>query len=584
MTTSRRLLEYLKPYRSRFAQAFLFMSLVAAANAGSVYLLKPVVDKFFVQKDWAMLQTILWVLPSVFLIKSAASYLENYLMYFIGQRVAQTLRQDLFRHLQSLTLEFYSKSRSGDILSRATNDLTAVRDGIVSVPIYLIRDGLTILCLTGLLFYLHWKFALWALTSLPIAAWILIVLGKKMRRSGKKSQIIMAELYNQFQENLQGMTIVKAFSQEAHSLEKFRRENQSFFDTIMRYSRAAALSPSLMETLGSVILTGILWYGGRQILQGSLTPGAFVAFMGSFLAAYAPVKRLAQTNPNLQLALSAAERIFQILDEKPTITEKPNAVRLEAFRNSICLENVGFRYPQSELWALKNLNLAFHKGEAVAIVGASGAGKTTLSYLLLRFYDPTLGNIRMDGTDLRDAALPSLRRQIGLVQQETILFNATIRENITLGRPAEDDEICRAARAAHAEEFIRESPLGYDTLVGERGMKLSGGQRQRLAIARAILKNPSIILFDEATSHLDAESERFVQEALEELMEDRTVILIAHRLATIRNVDRIVVLHAGQVMEEGDHERLFSLNGIYHKLFELQKMEPAHAGIPSLDI
>lgn len=551
------------------------MAAVACINTLSVYLLKPIVDKIFFEKNWQMLQWALWFLPCLFFLRGIAGYLQNYLMFYIGHRITWTLREEIFKHLHELSLDFHIRSRSGEILARATNDLSAVQSMITTVPLYLVRDGITTFFLTLLLFYLHFKFALVVLTSLPLAAYLLIRFGKKMRRSSSQTQAAMAELYHRFQESLQGMIIVNAFNQKGRALTQFRAENQTFFDSVMRYLKTSALSAPTMEFVGSLVLTAILWYGGWQVIEGRLTPGAFFAFLGAFLSAYAPIKHLANVNPNAQLGLSSASRIFELLEERPSIQDAPQAKKLTGFHQVLRVENLSFRYPNRSTWALRHISLELPKGRSLAVVGPSGAGKTTLLYLLLRFYDPAEGSLSLDGTDLREFTVASLRDQIGLVTQETILFNTSVYENISLGAfQATAREIEKAARAANAEEFIRQLPQGYETPLGERGVRLSGGQRQRLAIARAVLKNPPILILDEATSNLDTASERHVQEALQNLMQDRTALLIAHRLSTIVSADQIVVLHCGQIAERGTHAQLISQGGLYQRLYEMQRMQP----------
>ncbi|MBI4052179.1 MAG: ABC transporter ATP-binding protein [Elusimicrobia bacterium] len=575
MNIASRLLPYLKPYRLRFVQASIAMLCVAGLNGISVWLLKPVVDYVFVHRDPQMLYLAVLLIPGIFLIKMLLAYTQAYLMSFIGQRITQELRETLFRHLHDLSMDFFWGRRSGEILARVTNDLNTLQSGLHFTPLYLIRDTMTVVVLLFVLFAIHWKFAMIAMTALPLAAVVLVVLGKKMRESGSKSQEIMGEIYHRFQESLQGMIVVKAFNYEEGAIRKFNQESSSFFFQMMRYLRATALSGPLMEFLGSLVLTTLVFYGGKEIIQEQMTPGTFFAFLGSFFAAYDPIKNLARLNSTVQISLASAERIFQVLDEKPAVQERTGPLPFKNPRQGIQLKNVCFRYPGRESWALKNINLQMSPGEVVAIAGPSGSGKTTLAHLLLRLFDPAQGQILVDDMDLREFSIKSLRDHIGLVTQDTILFNDSVVGNVALGKPeASQEEVLNALRAADAASFVQQLPAGPHTLLGDRGIRLSGGQRQRIAIARAILKNPSIHILDEATSNLDTASERSVQQALEKLYQGRTVFVIAHRLSTLQNADRIFAMHLGEIVESGTHAELLAKKGLYAMLYQLQQLEP----------
>ncbi|MEK7656590.1 MAG: ABC transporter ATP-binding protein [Elusimicrobiota bacterium] len=571
-----RFLPYVRPHRNRFLQACAAMSVVAAMNGASIYALQPIIDKIFVSKDFGMLWLAILGVPALVAIKTVAAYLQNYLMSWIGQRVTQTLREDLFLHLHTLSLDYYGEHRSGEILSRVTGDLGNVQSALQFLPLYLIRDTLTVLVLMGVLFHLNSSFAFLALLSIPAASILLVVLGRKMRDASLQSQIIMGKIYHRFQESLQGMLLIKAFNYEEGAAEKFRAENQSFFDQTMRYLRAAALAGPLMEFCGAVVLSLLIWYGGCEIIAGRMTTGAFFAFLGAFFAAYAPVKNLARLNSELQRGLASGERIFQLLDEHPTVSETPAATDFKELERDLRLEGVSFRYPTRETWALKGVSIEARRGERVAVVGASGSGKSTLVHLLLRLYDPAEGRILLDGRDLRDWSLRSVRGRVGLVTQDTLLFNETVLENVSIGRSTVTfDEVAAACRAADAEAFIEALPQGYQTPLGDRGQRLSGGQRQRLAVARALLKSPSLLLLDEATSSLDSAAEREVLSSLERLMEGRTVLTVAHRLSTVVSADRIYVLNSGEVAEVGTHRSLMARGGLYRRLFEIQASQPA---------
>jgi len=424
------------------------------------------------------------------------------------------------------------------------------------------------------MFSLNGLFALYALVLIPGVSSILVVLGKKMRSSSLQSNVLMGQIYSRFQESLQGMLVIKAYNYEEGAIEKFQEENALFFSQMMRYLRATALSGPLMEFIGSLILSIFVFLAYRAISAKHMTPGDAVAFLFAFVAAYAPIKNLGKLQSELQRGLASGERIFQLLDEKPSIVSKPGAPKLGGLRRAIRVEGLTFRYPGRDRAALKQLEMTIRQGERVAVVGPSGSGKSTLVQLLLRLYDPQQGRILYDDIDLRELDLRSVREQIGLVTQDTVLFNDTVFQNVSLGRRVVTlGEIEAAAKVANAAEFIKELPQGYQTMLGDRGLKLSGGQRQRLAIARAVLKNPSILILDEATSHLDSAAEEAVQAALDRLMVGRTSLVVAHRLSTIVNADRICVLQDGELVEEGSHHHLLKRGGLYRKLFEIQTAE-----------
>ncbi len=578
MDSLRRLRPYLTPHKGRFIQACFVMLGVAVLNGAMVWVLKPAVDQVFIDKDPKMLWSVVALIPAVFFLKMIFTYTQSYLMSFLGQKITQQLREDLFRHLHALSMDFYWKSKSGEVLAKLTNDMYNLQTGLQFVPLYAVRDSLTVIVLLGVMFYIHWQFALTALIAIPLAGGVLAVLGRKLRSASKRSNEIMGEIYHRFQESLQGMLVVKAFSYEEGAIRKFQEENDSFFHQMMRYFRATALSGPLMEFLGSIIMASIVYQGGSEIIKGYMTPGSFFTFLGSFFAAYAPIKNLSQMNATFQMAMSSAERIFSILDEQPTVKERADGIKFQKLSAGIEFENVSFKYPGREQWALRRVSLKIAPGEVVAVAGPSGSGKTTLVHLLLRLFDPQEGRVLLDGQDLRDYDLKSLRRQLGLVTQETILFNETLAGNVAVGKPGSSaSEIRQALQVADAELFVDQLPQGMDTPLGDRGLRLSGGQRQRLAIARAVLKNPSILMLDEATSNLDAASERSVQQAMEKLFPGRTVLIIAHRLSAIKEADRIIVIHLGEVKETGTHAQLLAQDGVYSTLYRFQQLEPSVA-------
>lgn len=575
MNNVRRLWPYLAPHSTRFLQACLVMLGVATLNSLSVWLLQPIVDHVLVSKQTELLYGLVLLIPTVFFLKMVLTYIQSYLMSWLGQRITQQLREDLFRHLHELSMDYFWKRKSGEILSRLTNDLRNLQDGLHFAPLYIVRDTLTVVGLLIVMFYLNWKFAMTALIAIPLAGAVLAVLGKKLRAASSKSQEIMGEIYHRFQESLQGMLVVKAYSYEQGAIRKFSEENASLFDQMMRYFRATALSGPLMEFLGSLILAAIVFQAGRAIIRSEMSTGAFFTFLGAFFAAYAPIKNLSQLNSTLQMALSGADRIFQVLDEKPSVPENPKPKAFSGLKVGIEFQNVSFRYPERDTWALRGINLKIAAGEVLGVAGPSGSGKTTLVHLLLRLFDPNEGRILIDGVDLRDYSTQALRRQLGLVTQDTVLFNDSVGGNIALSKPgATDEDIKRALQVADALDFVSELSEGTNTALGDRGLRLSGGQRQRIAIARAVLREPSLLILDEATSNLDTASEKSVQAALERLYKGRTVILIAHRLSTLQSADRIAVFHRGELVESGRHAQLLTQGGVYATLFKFQQLEP----------
>ncbi|MGA2090700.1 MAG: ABC transporter ATP-binding protein [Endomicrobiales bacterium] len=570
MNINKRLLKYLKPHKKRFAFAMFCMAIFSALTGATMWLIKNIFDKIFIGRDMHMLYTVTCIIPVFFLIKGIAGYGQNYLLSYITQNVVRKIRNELYEKLISLSHVFYVNNSTARLMSRVTNDVMALQNALFRVPPSIIRDGLTVIVMIGVLFYLHWKFAFIALVMFPLASLPLIQFAQKMRSASREGQKQMGEVYASLQETLAGFSVIKSFMQEKMEIERFHGENEKYYETQQRFIRVDARSSPIMEFMGSLAVAFILWYGGKDVINGVWTSGAFVTFLTAAFSLYQPIKNFSQTNSLIQQALAGTERIFEILDEKPGIVDRPTAVALSRFATAVAYNNVSFHYPEKNNVLLK-LSLTIKVGDVVAFVGPSGSGKTSLANLLLRFYDVNEGCITIDGIDIRDIRLESLRSLIGIVPQETVLFNETVGYNIAYGkRCATQDEIIAAATAANAHQFISRMPQGYDTKIGERGMKLSGGERQRLSIARAILKNPPILILDEATSALDAESEQLVQSAIENLMVNRTVIMIAHRLATVRKADRIIVLDRGSIIEQGTHNDLVSQEGIYSRLHNLQ--------------
>lgn len=570
MTLLRRLLAYAKPYWLRVVVATIGMVGVAAISTALLWLLKYLLDSALVQKDSAALQTGVVLILSGYALKSLLWYSHAYLTAYVSQSIARQLRDDVYKHLYTLSMGFFNQKTSSGIMARLTNDVTTLQHSLMAAPTTMIRDGLQILGLVGFLFYANFKFALICFSVLPVAGLFLVFWGKKSRRAGRESQARMADMYDTIQEAITAMPIVKTFQNEDKEIRDLAKENRNFFDVMMRLVRIEARSSPIMEFLGALVLAAMLWIGGRDVVNGHWSIGGFVAFVGAAMSLYNPIKKFSSVNVQLQQGLAAAERVFELLDQKGTVQDSPQAQPVHTLEKSIEYKNVSFFYTPGKN-VLEGVNFSLKKGEIVALVGASGSGKSTIAQLLLRFYDPTSGQILFDGYDLRNLTVSSLRRQMAVVTQETHLFNDTVANNIAYGRPgAPQHEIEDAAKAAFAHDFILRLPQGYQTLIGERGSRLSGGERQRLAIARSLLKNPAILILDEATSALDAESEQAVQLAFDRLLEGRTVLMIAHRLSTVRKADRIIVVENGKIKETGSHDELLSQRGTYHKLYQLQ--------------
>jgi subfamily B ATP-binding cassette protein MsbA len=568
-----RLFGYARPYRGRFAAAIAAMVVYAAATAAVAALIKPVIDQVLPKGEslasWSM------ALLLVYVVKGLGAYGSAFVMTDIGQRVVRDLRDQLFRHILDQSATFFSRHTSGQLMSRITNDVNQVQQAVSETVGDLMREGLSLVGLAGYLFYMDARLALVAVTGAPIVVYPLVRFGKRIRSTTRRSQEQLEHLSHVTAEAFTGHRIVKAFGAEAHEEQRFRRASQQLYRTNLKVTSALALLPPLMELLGGIAVVGLIWYGSQQIGRGALTQGDFAAFVAAAFMMYTPLKKQSRVNATLQQAMAASERIFEILDTHSEVPERPDAQPLERLRQAIEFRNVSFGYDGASRTILKDISFSVRLGQAVAIVGLSGAGKTTLVNLVPRFYDVTGGCILIDGVNIRDVTLASLRSQIGIVTQETVLFDDTITNNIAYGTPgASRDEIEAAARAAHAHEFVVTLPEKYDTRIGERGQKLSGGQRQRLAIARALLKNSPILILDEATSSLDAESELLVQDALQTLMRNRTSFVIAHRLSTVRRADSIIVLERGRVAEIGRHDDLLARpGGVYAKLYSLQIFE-----------
>jgi subfamily B ATP-binding cassette protein MsbA len=542
----------------------------AAAGAALAYTVKPIFDRVLIQGlDVGRISALI---VGLYLLKGLSSYISTALMASAGQLAVTDLRNRLYEHVLNQSFTFLSRHSTGSLMSHITTDVEKIQTAVSEMAGDLLKEGLTVLGLMVVLFVQDWRLALMSLVGMPLAFHPLVRLGRHLRSSSETSLRRWRDISEILQETISGFRIVKAFGMEAFEIARFRRAASRLFSVNMRVTRTTAILPPLMEGVGGLALIAALVYGSSAIRSGRLTTGAFTSFLAALFAMYTPIKRLSRVNATLQGALAAGSRIFSVLDTHQEIRESEEAVALPRMQREVEYREVGFRYADGGGPVLRRVSFKARAGEVVAIVGTSGAGKTTLVNLLPRFYDVTDGAITIDGVDIRRATLGSLREQIGLVTQETVLFNDTVRANIAYGLQAVDEaRIESAARAALAHDFILNLPRRYDTVIGERGSRLSGGQRQRISIARALLKDPPILILDEATSALDAESERLVQEALSNLMKGRTTLVIAHRLATVRNADRIVVLDGGEVREVGSHEELLRKpRGIYSRLHVLQ--------------
>ncbi|WP_028578971.1 lipid A export permease/ATP-binding protein MsbA [Desulfogranum japonicum] len=565
-----RLSHVLSPYKRKLFVAMIAMVVVAAFNALQAYIIKPLLDEIFFNKDTSLLNILPIALLLVFLIKGLFYFTYTYLLQWIGQSVIRDLRNAIYTHLNSLSLSFFHKNPTGELISRIMNDVSMLQGCISHAFIYLLRDFFTVLGLLVVIFYMDWKLALISFLFIPAAAIPIVVFGKKFRRISTDYQTEIGVSTNILHETIAGARIVKAFCMERAETARFAKQMQFLFDILMNETRFKSLSHPMVEFMGGIGMALIIWYGGTQVLDGVSTPGTFMAFLTALIMLYEPVKGVSKINSTIQSGMASAARIFNILDVQPSITEKQDAITLPSFSQGIEFRDVTFWYNENEP-VLHNLELNIQRGEVLAVVGPSGGGKSTLANLIPRFYEVRQGGVFIDGHDIRDVTMESLRKQIALVTQQTILFNDTIANNIGYGVEHCTEEMIReAARSAHALGFIESLPDGFNTIVGESGARLSGGQQQRVSIARALLKDAPILILDEATSSLDTESEQKVQSALENLMKNRTTIVIAHRLSTIKNADRIVVLKEGHLVESGTHEELLAKGGEYESLYNLQ--------------
>ncbi|MDL2209547.1 ABC transporter ATP-binding protein/permease [Desulfovibrio sp. OttesenSCG-928-O18] len=569
LTLYKRCLGYFRPYWLHITLATMAMLFVAMTQPAIAYLVKPTLDEIFDKKDATYLVAIALAYPCLELAKVSFRTIQNYVMQYCGLRVLERLRDELFQKMIYLPMRYYESAQVGMLMSRVINDVVLIRASMPAL-IMLVRQVFTVIFLICVAFYQDAFLAFWAIIVMPVAFFPFIYFGRRMRKLSRKGQAKLADISVLLQEIFSGIRVVKAFSTEEREAKRFDKENRRLLSLLLKQTLASELSSSTMELMGALAGALIVYYGGMQVIDGHSTPGTFFSFLTATIMLYDPVKKMANSNNEIQKALAGAERVFEILDSPDISIEKDGTVPFDGEFESLDFENVSFCY-QDGTRALDNVSLSIRRGERVALVGPSGGGKTTFVNMIPRFYEPTEGRISLNGRPLADYTLASLRRSIAMVSQDSFLFNISVTENILYGQEQLGEEYMRdAAKAAYADGFITSLLDGYETLVGERGTKLSGGQKQRITIARAIAKNAPLLILDEATSALDSESEGIVQAALENLMQNRTSIVIAHRLATILNADRILVVEGGHIVAEGSHAELLQRSPLYAKLYEMQ--------------
>lgn len=565
-----RLYEVLKPYRTKLIIAMIAMVCVAAFTGSQAYLVKDLLDKIFMEKNTTYLKLLPLAVVTIFFLKGIFYYIYSMLLELVGQSVIRDFRLAIYNHIHKQSLSFFNDMPTGTLISRIISDVTLLQQAVSKALIGSVRDFFQVIVLLGVVFFMNWRLAMITFIVLPVAAYPIIRFGRLFRKLSTSTQEEVANVTNILHETITGNRIVKAFTKEEYEGQRFKKQVFGLFSLTMKDAKYRCLQHPMMEFIGGFAIALIIWFGGLEVIKGTATPGTFFAFLTALIAAYEPIKGVTRINSTIQQGLAAAARVFAILDVEPEIQDKKGAVPLPPFKSKIEFKDLSYQY-DNDTKVLNNINLNVPAGQALAIVGPSGGGKTTLTNLIPRFLEIKEGSISVDGTDIREVTVASLRDQIAMVTQQTILFNDTVRNNIAYSdQNAPIEEVYKAARAAHAFDFIKSLPDGFDTIIGEGGARLSGGQRQRISIARAILKDAPILILDEATSALDTESEREVQKALENLMKNRTTFVIAHRLSTIKNADRIVVVKAGKIVEEGTHESLISLGGEYETLYNMQ--------------
>lgn len=564
-----RVLRYVRPYSLIIAAALICSVLASAVNLYIPQIIGNVIDKVLATKDTAALNFIALSTVALILLQGIFMYGQTYLMSYAGQKIVIDIRRAIYRHLQQLSLLFFETHPAGTVMSYITNDVTALQTALVSNIVDFVTNAVVLAGSVLFLIYIDWKLSLLMFVCFPFILYTINVSGNKLRTKSRTLQERAADITAFLQETILAMKVIKSFSREDYELERFDHENNRNFQAQMKIVQVMAIITPIINMLSTIGITAIIWFGGYEVMNGSLTSGALISFLIYAVNLPNPVKRLSSVYGDIQRALAAAQRIFEILDTQPEETAKGRH-DLPPAEGHVAFHNVFFEYKKGKP-VLVNISLEAHPGKLIALVGPSGSGKTTVANLILRFYEPTAGFITIDGTDIATVSLHSLREQVGIVPQETMLFTGTVYQNILYGNlAASQEDVIQAAKAANAHDFILSMPSGYETPIGERGIQLSGGQRQRIAIARAVLKNPRILILDEATSALDTESEVLVQQALDRLLVGRTALVIAHRLSTVQRADQILVMDKGSIVESGDHQSLLTAKGLYSKLYHLQ--------------
>ena len=570
MTLYLRILSYIKPYMHRLLFAMVCTIMAAAGNLYIPWIIKDMIDEVLADKNGTMLNWIAASIIAIFIVRGLFWYGQNYLMSYVGQSVIIDIRAAVFKKLQRLSVSFYDKNKTGTIMSYVTNDVNALQSAMVENTIEMITEGFILIGSVVAMIYLDWRLTLFTVCTFPVVLWFMEFFGKKIRKTGGRIQECTADITSVLQESVASARVIKSFVREDYEVDRFDVENKANFRANMKNAQLMATLTPVVELVAAIGVTMIIWYGGNNVINGTITAGSLVAFLTYAVNISNPIKRLTRVIGNIQKALAAAQRVFMIIDMPEEIAESRDAKQLPEVSGKVEFQNVSFAYNDKGN-VITALSFSVKPGEVIAIVGPSGAGKSTIANLLPRFYDVNKGDIKIDGHSVREVTLDSLREQVGIVPQETMLFNGSVYNNILYGRlDATKEEIEAAAKAANAHDFIMQLTDGYETKLGDRGVNISGGQRQRIAIARAILKNPRILILDEATSALDTESERVVQEALDRLMVGRTSFVIAHRLSTVKNADKILVLEKGNLVESGTHDELLALDGLYAHLYKIQ--------------
>ena len=570
MKNFKRLLQYILPYKKTLLVAVICIMAAAGTNLYVPMIIKDMIDKVLAEKDMLMLNGIAIAIVVLFFFRGVFYFGQSYLVSFVGERVIIDVRDILFKKFQHMGLAYYDKKQTGEVMSYITNDVAAMQNAIINNLIELVTEGSILIGSLGMMVYLDWKLSLLTLITIPLVGQAMKIFGRKLKQSGTVIQERLADITSLLQESISSVRVVKSFVREEYEIDRFHKQNMLNFKAVMKNAQQMSLLTPVVEFLAALAVTLIVWFGGYEVVNGHITAGSLVAFLTYAVNLANPVKRISRVYGNVQKAMAAADRVFDVMDLPEIITNKPDAKELPPVEGHVKFDHVGFEYKEG-VPALTDVSFDVKPGQMVAFVGPSGSGKSTIANLIPRFYDVNSGSVTIDGMDVRDVTMESLREQIGIVPQETMLFSTTVMENIRYGRlDATDEEVIEAAKAANCHKFIMDLPDGYKTKIGERGLNLSGGQRQRIAIARAILKNPRLLILDEATSALDTESEKIVQAALDDLMVGRTAFVIAHRLSTIFNADKIIVIENGHIKEIGTHEELLKQGGLYSTLYKIQ--------------